>query len=179
MHAKPFGASILAVFVWLGARGGSAEDPSMGARREAAMRLVEVLRIEQAASEAAALAVQDMLRLEPAWGGHLDILADYVEERIGWEQLQPVVVKGYTDAFTEEEIREMIRFYESPVGRKMVLTAPALAMEMQVWVRKRMQEEAGVLELRMKNRELERALNESVFLDGGAGAAGGGEGAEP
>ncbi len=47
---------------------------------------------------------------------------------VGWAQLKPELIKLYTDAFSEEELRQLVAFYDSPLGRKMLDQLPVLNM---------------------------------------------------
>lgn len=46
---------------------------------------------------------------------------------IGWDKLEPDMVKLYTTTFTEAELKELMAFYQSPVGRKVLEKMPLLA----------------------------------------------------
>lgn len=48
---------------------------------------------------------------------------------IGWGKLKPDMVKLYTTTFTEAELKELMAFYQSPVGRKVLEKMPALASQ--------------------------------------------------
>ena len=133
------------------------------AHRAAAERLVEAMRIEQAATEAAARVLLEMLAAEPAWRAHEDILADYIEERLGWDVLRTEVVRLYAETFSAAEIEELTRFYHSPTGRKLAAQSPDLALRMQAVARERLEGDLGILELRMKNRVLDNLLEQSAF----------------
>ncbi|MBS1209253.1 MAG: hypothetical protein H6R19_1651 [Proteobacteria bacterium] len=39
---------------------------------------------------------------------------------LNWEKLKPFTVKTYQDAFSESEIRELLLFYKSPLGQKLL-----------------------------------------------------------
>ncbi|MGD7653833.1 MAG: DUF2059 domain-containing protein [Verrucomicrobiales bacterium] len=43
-----------------------------------------------------------------------------------WEEIRMDMIKIYTDAFTEDELRELIAFYTSGVGRKSINLMPEL-----------------------------------------------------
>jgi hypothetical protein len=152
---------ILALGVWSGGSGAA-----LARSEPAAVRLVEVLELEKTTTEAVALAVVEMAAGIPGWKDHEDILLDYVEERLGWGALQPMVAAWVAETFTEKELEELIRFHSTPVGKKWVSASPAMSFRMENWVRERFTADLDVLELRMKNRELERLMNESVFFDG-------------
>lgn len=49
-----------------------------------------------------------------------------LDKAVGWDQLKPDMVKLYTRNFSEQELEELIAFYQSPVGKKVMKTMPAL-----------------------------------------------------
>lgn len=49
-----------------------------------------------------------------------------LDRAIGWEQLKPNLIKLYADEFTEEELKQMVNFYQSDIGRKMLAKLPEL-----------------------------------------------------
>lgn len=158
---KGFWMGILVLGVWSGSSG------VVLARTEpAAVRLMEVLELEKTTTEAVALAVVQMAAGIPGWKDHEDILLDYVEERLGWDALQPLVAAWYAEHFTEKELEALIQFHSTALGKKWVSTSPAMAFRMEKWIRERFTADLDVLELRMKNRELERLMDQSVFFDG-------------
>jgi hypothetical protein len=53
------------------------------------------------------------------------------------------VAAAYAAKFSDSELKELIRFYESPVGKRMIAETPALTMELQR-VGQKMGAEAGV-----------------------------------
>lgn len=49
-----------------------------------------------------------------------------LDKAIGWKKLEPELVSIYTSQFTERELAELIEFYESPLGKKMLDKLPEL-----------------------------------------------------
>lgn len=49
-----------------------------------------------------------------------------LDKAIGWEHLEPELVALYTEAFSEGELEELIAFYRSPLGVKMLERLPTL-----------------------------------------------------
>ena len=43
-----------------------------------------------------------------------------LEQAVGWDMLKPDMVKLYTRNFNEQEMKDLIRFYESPLGKKVL-----------------------------------------------------------
>ena len=49
-----------------------------------------------------------------------------LDQAIGWKKLEPELVSIYTSQFTERELGELMEFYESPLGKKMLDKLPEL-----------------------------------------------------
>ncbi|WP_422909541.1 DUF2059 domain-containing protein [Pseudomonas sp. MAC6] len=52
-----------------------------------------------------------------------------LEQAVGWDKLKPDLVKLYTSNFNEQEMKELIRFYESPLGKKVLEKMPTLTAQ--------------------------------------------------
>jgi hypothetical protein len=52
-----------------------------------------------------------------------------LDQAVGWDQLKPDMIKLYTSTFNEQEMQELIRFYESPVGKKVLEKMPTLTAQ--------------------------------------------------
>jgi hypothetical protein len=51
---------------------------------------------------------------------------DWLTNDIKWEELKPLLVNLYIQEFSEKELTELIAFYQSPIGKKMVEKQPLL-----------------------------------------------------
>jgi hypothetical protein len=78
----------------------------------------------------------------PALGKDLTTVAAKLRTELGprIDEVNTVIAKAYASHFTESELKEMLAFYKSPLGRKMISEEPkALAQAMnfaQDWARK-------------------------------------------
>ncbi|MFP6848085.1 MAG: DUF2059 domain-containing protein [Pseudomonas sp.] len=52
-----------------------------------------------------------------------------LEQAVGWEKIKPDMVKLYTSTFNEQEMKDLIRFYESPLGKKVLQQMPTLTAQ--------------------------------------------------
>ena len=52
-----------------------------------------------------------------------------LDNAVGWDKIKPEMVKLYTGNFNEQELKELIAFYESPLGQKVLLKVPALTAQ--------------------------------------------------
>lgn len=53
----------------------------------------------------------------------------WIERSVPWERMEPRMIDLYVKELSEEEIRELIAFYRTPVGRKLAEKLPILAGE--------------------------------------------------
>ncbi|MCW8157565.1 DUF2059 domain-containing protein [Stutzerimonas stutzeri] len=49
-----------------------------------------------------------------------------LDKAIGWDKLKPDLVALYTSQFSETELNQLIDFYQSPLGKKMLTKLPEL-----------------------------------------------------
>lgn len=52
-----------------------------------------------------------------------------LDKAVGWDKLKPDMVALYTRHFSEAEMRELIAFYDSPLGKKVVESMPQLTAQ--------------------------------------------------
>ncbi|HUE93659.1 DUF2059 domain-containing protein [Pseudomonas sp.] len=52
-----------------------------------------------------------------------------LEQAIGWDKLKPDMIKLYTSNFNEQEMKDLITFYESPLGKKVLEQMPSLTAQ--------------------------------------------------
>ncbi len=61
-------------------------------------------------------------------------------EEVGWEQVRPVIVKLYSDSFTDADLDGIIAFYKSPAGEALVAKMPQVAAKTTGTVQDRIKE---------------------------------------
>lgn len=79
-----------------------------------------------------------------------------VREELSWKKLEQPVMVTYRQVFTEPEVRELIEFYQSPLGRKMLDKMPELMQASMVSMQESMQ---GLMP---KLQELQKELHEEL-----------------
>ena len=52
-----------------------------------------------------------------------------LDRSVGWDKLKPDMVKLYTSNFDEQELKQLIAFYESPLGQKVLQKMPTLTAQ--------------------------------------------------
>lgn len=66
-----------------------------------------------------------------------------LDKAIGWNVIKPDVVKLYTSNFTDAELAQLIEFYESPTGQKMLKQLPVVTMQTEQLIHKKVMENAA------------------------------------
>ena len=140
MIARMVAVLVVAV-VALGETGGAMAQE--GGRRELARELARVMvddsvrrgveeRVTVTMTQGMAALLQDRLsrRLqEVEWGLLSQIVGRFVAETFPRSRIEEIAADGYTRHFDEGELRELLRFQQSPVGRKASRLAPVIATE--------------------------------------------------
>jgi uncharacterized protein len=52
-----------------------------------------------------------------------------LDKAIGWDKLKPDMVKLYTTNFSESELKDLVAFYQSPLGKKVLEKMPQLTQQ--------------------------------------------------
>lgn len=58
------------------------------------------------------------------------LLSEFKHQQLSFAVLQPEMVEVYRNAWSEEEIQDLIRFYETPTGQKAVTVIPTQMQEL-------------------------------------------------
>lgn len=82
-----------------------------------------------------------------------------IKEEMSWEKLKVPMAEAYSNVYTEEEVKDIIKFYKSPAGQKMLAKMPEL-----------MQASMGIVQNLMKNmmpkiNQLQKELQEELQKD--------------
>jgi hypothetical protein len=114
------------------------EIPDPGQRRQAGHPGVH----------ASAADVRPALRADQGAGLQETVLDSYqakanaaLDNAIGWNKLKPKMVDLYTSTFTEQELKDLVKFYESPLGKKVLREMPKVTQQsaqltQQAWSRR-------------------------------------------
>lgn len=104
----------------------SASRADEGSHRAAAESLLEVTQTEQQMAQSRDQLLELQVRQNPALAPHEDRLRAFFAKYLAWERLKPEIVQIYMNEFAEEDLRNMIAFYQTPSGRKAIAKMPKL-----------------------------------------------------
>lgn len=111
----------------------SASITSAGSQTDNPAKLAEELLVAIGTPQSIERSLPEMVQVQIAQAPELalyrDVLLAFYKETVGWEQMKDELVPLYTRAFSPEELRRMLDFYRSAVGRKALEQLPALSAQ--------------------------------------------------
>jgi hypothetical protein len=66
------------------------------------------------------------MQQSPQLRPYRDVMLKFFRKYLSWAAIEPDMIKLYTDTFTEDELKDITRFYQTPTGQKAVKTLPDL-----------------------------------------------------
>ena len=67
-------------------------------------------------------------------------IVELMQADMGWEKLEPIYIKLYTDTFTQTDIDGMLKFYKTPAGGALLKKMPLLMQNVMQMMTTQMQE---------------------------------------
>ena len=67
------------------------------------------------------------IQQQPSLAPYKEVMLKFFEKHMGFESLKDDLVAIYVEAFTEEELNDIMAFYETPTGRKTLEKLPELS----------------------------------------------------
>lgn len=92
----------------------------------AAEELLIVMNVEGTLSETLDVMISTQLQQAPEIAQFEGVLRTFLAKYMSWEYLKDYFVEIYAGAFTEEELREVVAFYRTDVGQKLIRLTPEL-----------------------------------------------------
>jgi len=134
--------SLVAVAVLIFTPTSGADEKS---HRQAAEDLLNYVNTEKQLQTAIDQTVDMQVKANPQIAPKAGVMKKFFVKYMSWDSLKDDIVKIYTDAFTEDELKQVTAFYKTPVGKKMIEKMPELMGKgMQLGLR-RVQENQGEL----------------------------------
>jgi uncharacterized protein len=94
--------------------------------RQAAEELFKVMSIDKQMENAMDQTMTMQIKMQPALVPYKGVMRKFFAKHISYAALKDDLIKIYTEEFTEEELRQVVAFYRTPAGKKLVEKSPAL-----------------------------------------------------
>jgi uncharacterized protein len=95
----------------------------------AVIDLIKLTKVEQQMAASTEAVADAMTKGNPMLVPFRDVIVEWANKYLTWKAMLPEVAKLYKETFTESEIRELIAFYQTPVGQKVLARMPELTQK--------------------------------------------------
>lgn len=104
-----------------------ADNGASAVRLRSATRLLRVMDAQRASEAGSQAMVDAMVQGNPMMAPYRSVIIAWTRQYVAWRQLEPRLAALYAGAFTESELQDLVRFYQTPTGRKAARVMPGLA----------------------------------------------------
>ena len=106
-----------------------AADTASPSSLKTATELLQVMGARQASEQGTTSMIDSLLKAQPMMQPYRDVFTQWATQYLTWQQIEPQMAALYAKAFTAAELQDLIRFYESPTGRKAARVMPGLTKQ--------------------------------------------------
>lgn len=99
---------------------------SSNSHRQAAEELLKVSNLSSTMDRMIMQMVEMQLQQKPMMEPYRDILLQFFNKHLSYSSIKYDFIDIYTEEFSEQELREIIKFYKTPVGKKTITKLPIL-----------------------------------------------------
>ena len=122
-----------------------AADPT-ASHRAAAVEFLEAKGTPQLLENTCRTILAKQIAIQPQLAKHREKLLEFYRRALGFEALKDDLAAIYAREYTEDELRELIRFYRSPVGRKSVAVEEKLVPEFAALLERKIGEAVAAMQ---------------------------------
>ena len=101
--------------------------PATPAARALADTLLELMGSDRLVRASIEASFDAQVQAQPMMAQFRPTMMAWVDKYFTWNELRPHMAEIYTGAYTEDELRQLVAFYRSPVGKKTAAINPELA----------------------------------------------------
>jgi uncharacterized protein len=106
-----------------------AGDNPSPARMKAATELLSVMGAQNASQAGIQATLDNLINSRPMMAPYRSVFMAWAAKYVSWTELEPQIAALYANAFTTAELEDLIRFYQTPTGRKAAAVMPDLAKQ--------------------------------------------------
>jgi uncharacterized protein len=90
----------------------------------AAEELLELMDMKSQMQQAMDVMMKAQTEGNPMLAQFEDVMREFLNKYLAWEQIKPEYVRLYTEVYTEDDLRGLIAFYRTPLGQKVLAATP-------------------------------------------------------
>ena len=92
----------------------------------AAEQLLVLMNTEQVMRVSITAAFDAQVKAQPLMAPFMDVMRAWANRTMTMNEMGPRMTRVYAEVFSEAELRQIIAFYQSPVGRRLAAALPEL-----------------------------------------------------
>lgn len=100
------------------------QPPPPDTHREAAMELLDVLHVERTVNDGIDLMLKAQLQANPSLRDFEDVMRTFLSKYMSWDAVRDDYARIYMSTFNEKEIKQLMEFYRTPLGQKLIGALP-------------------------------------------------------
>jgi hypothetical protein len=116
------------------------------AEEKAANELLDVTKFEKLMDDSINASVDMIKKMDPRMESHESTLREFYKKHMSAATLRKDVVNMYVEIFTAKEINDMIAFYKTETGQKMLFKSPEIIQRSMQLAQTRVMENMGELQ---------------------------------
>lgn len=124
-------------------------------RLRAAGELVDAMNMQKVMDETADATIRAQMRDTPMLAQFEDIMREFMAKAMKWDEVRGDFVRIYAETYTEDELRQLRAFYQTPLGQRLLATQATVAGKSMEVSNRRMQQFLP----EMQQRIMERMMN--------------------
>jgi hypothetical protein len=124
--------------------------------RAAVNKLFDTMHMKQILDSSIVQTTDMQIEANPTIQPYRQILLDFMAKYMNWEALAPEMTRLYMEAFTEQEIGDLEKFYATPTGQKAVKIMPELMAKGAAVGQKQVQAHMGELQQAIQAEAMKR-----------------------
>jgi len=108
------------------AQDSTARKPPTPGALAAAEQLLVLMNTEQVMRVAITASFDAQVKAQPLMAPFMDVMREWADRVITMKEMGPQLAGVYAEFFSEAELRQIMAFYQSPVGRRLAAVLPDL-----------------------------------------------------
>jgi hypothetical protein len=125
--------------------------------RQAAEALLNLMDMDNLMNESIDQMLEMQVKQNPAIGPFKDEMKKFLSKYMSWSTMKGDMVKIYAAEFTEPELKELLAFYQTPLGKKTVAKMPKLMAKGAELGQQRVQEHLPELQKAIQERATKKS----------------------
>jgi hypothetical protein len=122
-----------------------------------AAELLDIVHVDRTTKQTLDVLLKMQLQQQPKLQPYEDVLRTFLQKYMSWDSLKDDYARFYAEALTEDELKQIMAFYKTPVGQKAINTIPSLMAKGAALGQKRVQENRAELQemINAKQKQLQ------------------------